>query len=303
MKKLAVLLILILAAGSLAMAQAPSSRWPFEIGAYGAATFGFNTFSLTWGRSWSKYNLSEVDEYTDIEAAYKTGLGGGVFATFYFSSHLGIQIGAATQTTSTPTSAFLEFAWLWSSDVDNYKTRTWEGTGRLNSTPFSLNLVYRIGEESVKGILTAGVSLFQNSYQANTNLGYGVDLITEVYKDEYLYVYQFVDALPLDLRIPKQTWTAIGGNLGAALDVEISPKTSLRFDVRYFYCPVKTIPWEVTQKLYDGMFFNDINDYDVNQTVVDYIKSLASTLDFKVNPSHFQLSVALVLRFGAVIPD
>ncbi|MDD8027313.1 MAG: outer membrane beta-barrel protein [Acidobacteriota bacterium] len=303
MKKCLAFLIMTAAVVSLASAQAPTSRWPFEIGIYGALTDGANTWTETWGRSWYKYNLSEVEEWSDIEAAYKISLGAGAFATWYFTPHFGIQIGAATQTTTTPTTSYLEFAWMWSDEVDNLKSRTWEGTGRITSTPFSLNLVYRLGEDSIKGVFSAGVSLFQNTYQANSNLGYGVDQITYVYEDPYLYIYQSVDVLPLEIKIPKQSWTQIGANVGAGIDVEMSPKTSLRFDVRYFYCPVKTLLWEITQKSYDGIFFNKINDYPFGQTEIDYIASLGRAIDFDVNPSFFQVSVAFVLRFGAVIPD
>ncbi len=97
-------------------------------------------------------------------------------------------------------------------------------------------------------------------------------------------------------------WTAIGANLGAGVDVELNRSTALRFDARYFYCPVKTLQWDIAQKSYNGIFFNDIKNYVIDQTMVDYINALQPVV-LKVNPSFLQASVAFVLRFGAVIPD
>jgi hypothetical protein len=302
MKKLGAVLILVPILAGLASAQAPASRWPFEIGAYGALSFGANTFTLYWARIWSHVYLDEVDDSNTIEAAYKLGLSGGAFATFYVSQKVGFQVSAATQTTRTPTNTYFTFTWLWNNDVDNMKSRAWEGTGSIRVMPFSLNLVYRLGQDSVRGILSAGVSLFKNTYQANANLGFGVDQIVITYIGENAHVDQYLDALPLELKISDASWTAIGGNVGAGLDVELSRTTALRFDVRYFYCPVKTLTWEIAQKSYNGMFFNDIKNYVIDQTMSDYIHALQPVV-LKVNPSFLQASAAFVLRFGAVIPD
>lgn len=298
MKKTAALLILILSAAGLAAAQSGPPGWPFEIALHGGVSFGANTWTSFYGTTWGKFNLARVEETTVIEAYHKLGLAGGVSAAYYFTPSLGLQLVAGGLRESTPTTSFFQFAWLWKSDVDNIKAREFEGTGSLTTMPFSLNAVARLGQDAVKGILSAGVSLFRSTYRAESVWGYGVDLITTIFVDPNYVVTQYVDALPVEIEIPSTTWTTIGANLGAGLDIETSPTTSLRVDVRYYFCPAKNLDWSFVQKAYDGMFYNDINDRPFDQADLDVIAARGRRFALKVNPSYFQLSVGFVLRLG-----
>jgi opacity protein-like surface antigen len=298
MKKFPAILILFLAAASLAAAQESSPKRPFEIGLYGGLSFGANTWTSSYGVSWSNYNVTKVEETFVIEALHKLGLTGGVFATYYFSPVLGLQLGAGVMHETNPNTSYYQFAWLWKSDVDNLKAREFTGTGSLTSMPLSLNLACRLGEESIKGVLSAGVSMFQNSIRADSTFGYGVDLIETVFVDPNYVVTQYVDALPVKIEIPDTKWTMIGANLGAGLDIETSPTTSLRVDVRYYFCPGKSINWNFVQGTYDGMFYNKIVDRPFGQAELDDLAARGRTLTMKINPSFFQFSVGFFLHFG-----
>jgi opacity protein-like surface antigen len=298
MKKIAALLILILLAAGLAAAQSGPPGWPFEIGLYGGVSYGANTWTSLYGTTWGKYNLTQVEETTVIEILHKLGFAGGVSAAYYFTPTLGVQLLAGGMHESNPSTAYFQFAWLWKSDVDNLKSRNFEGTGSLTTLPFSLNVAARLGQDSVKGILSAGVSLFRNTFQAKSTFGYGVDLIKTVFVDPNYVVTQYVDALPVEIEIPSTTWTKIGANLGAGLDIETSPTTSLRVDVRYYYCPSQTLNWSYVQKTYDGMFYNDINDYAFGQADLDVFAARGRAFAVKLNPSFFQLSLGFIVRLG-----
>ena len=102
----------------------------------------------------------------------------------------------------------------------------------------------------------------------------------------------------MEIEIPSTTWTTIGANLGAGLDIETSPTTSLRVDVRYYYCPAKSLDWSFVQKTYDGMFYNDINDRPFGQADLDELAARGRAFALKVNPSFFQFSVGFVFRLG-----
>ncbi len=298
MKKASALLILILLTAGLAAAQSGPPGWPLEIGLYGGLSFGANTWTSTYGTTWGKFNLTRVEETTVIEILHKLGFAGGLSAAYFFTPTLGVQLMAGGMHESNPSTSYYQFAWLWKSDEDNLKGRNFEGTGSLTTLPFSLNVAARLGQDSVKGILSAGVSLFRNTFQAKSTFGYGVDLITTIFVDPNYVVTQYVDAIPVAIEIPSTTWTQIGGNLGAGLDIETSPTTSLRVDIRYFYCPSRSIDWTFIQKTYDGMFFNNIQDRPFDQADLDLFASRARALAVKLNPSFFQLSVGFIVRLG-----
>ena len=236
---------------------------------------------------WNYQYLSSVSENTDISGTSKGGMFFGGSFSYFFTPNLGIQLSGGYLKSDVPTVADFSFSYTWAASVGGgtfNKTASWAGTGSLSVIPVSLNLVGRFGEGALKISASAGPTIFLNSFQATSNVGWG----TTWYWIDGLYANQAVDALAIDAAIPKTSWSGFGFNAG--LDATFMFSESLGFFVgaRYYYCAPKDLPWTMVPGTYDGIFYTTI-------TGVQYSSQNASdtadlTTAFKVNPSFFQIT-------------
>jgi outer membrane protein W len=299
MKRIFPVATLLLMTAAFASAQTGIPRKPIEFSLFGGVSFGANTWTTRYGDAWSYYNLANVVEETLIEAYHKLGFAGGVYATYFFTPSLGVQVMAGGLHESVPNTSYLEFAWRWIDDVDNVKSHTWEGTGSLTSLPLCLNLAARLGKTSVQGAFSGGLSLFLNTFKADSTFGYGVTLIEQVYVPPNMVTTQYLDALPVKLKIPSTSWTSWGANLGAGLDILAGRSTSIKVDVRYFFSFSKTLTWDYVFGNYNGIFFTKIAGYPFDEDDAALLAANGKTFTMKVNPSFFYFSVGVVFHLGA----
>jgi opacity protein-like surface antigen len=249
---------------------------------------GTSPYSDTWSYAW----LSTVTERTTISAASKAAFSLGGDVTYYVTPRLGIQLAAGFISSDTPTSAVGEMSWTWVpliSGTTFTKSATWSGTGSLRAMPLSVNLVGRFGPGRARGFLSAGPTLFLNTFEATSLVAYGVSTNAGV--------EQFIDAIPVPAAIPRTSWGKVGANVGGGFIYQLSPMLALTMEARYFLCGRKSLSWELTPGRYDGYFYKVIKAFDFTQADADDVSN-GKLQAFEVNPSHLRIAVGLRLALG-----
>jgi len=124
-----------------------------------------------------------------------------------------------------------------------------------------------------------------------------------VFVDPNWVLTQYVDALPVGLRIPDTSWTAIGADLGAALNLMVNDRFALRIEARYFYCPTKTLTWNYVFGNYDGIFYSDIKGQAFGAKEAADLARGGIKLTLPVNPSYIEGSIGVVFYLGGAGRD
>jgi hypothetical protein len=239
--------------------------------------------------TWSYQYLSSVSESTDITGTSKGGMFFGGSFSYFFSPNLGIQLSGGYLKSDVPTTANFSFSYKWTTSSTVYnESKSFAGTGSLSVMPISLNLVGRFGDGALKIYVSAGPTMFLNSFQADSTVGYGVS----TYYIIYPYAYQNVDALGLPVDIPKTSWSGFGFNAGADACYMFSPSIGFAVGARYFFCAPKELPWTtMTGGTYNGIFYTSITGVQYTQAMATNILDVITT--FKVNPSFFQITAGI----------
>lgn len=140
--------------------------------------------------------------------------------------------------------------------------------------------------------MSAGPTMYFNSYEANSFIGFG----TYGYGYIYPYYYQFVDGFQIPVEIPTTSWTAFGADLGIGFDFKVSPKMAIVVEGRYFLVPQKSLHWEWKPGTYDGLFYQYLRGVQFDANDLKTYQDMMTTADVK--PSFFSFSVGIRIAFG-----
>jgi hypothetical protein len=281
--------------------RADAAQKKFELSLYGGYALTQVDGQSNYTRTWSFYWVDSVTETTNITG--KSPGAGSIGASFayFFTPNFGIQLsGEFLLKGKTPMKSHFNYDYTWY-DGDSYnETADWEGTGGLSSIPLSLDLVGRFGDGTIGGSVSAGATLFMNSFEADSAIGLGYSEYSWYWYwyPYWYYWWQDVDALRIPVVIDKTSWTAFGGNFGASLTFKMSDKIGLFLDGRYFLCPAKEFDWSFVTGTYDGIFYDDITDVEIDQDALDYLGVGNNMKPFKVNPSFFRIAAGIKFYLG-----
>ncbi|MCJ7643577.1 MAG: hypothetical protein MUP28_03745, partial [Candidatus Aminicenantes bacterium] len=271
----------------------------FELSLYGGYALTQVNGQSNYTATWSSWYLDSATETTNITG--KSPGAGSIGASFayFFTPNFGIQLsGEFLLKGNIPMKSHFNFDYTWYTGSSYNETADWKGTGGLNSIPLSLDLVGRFGGGTIGGSVSAGATLFMNSFEADSAIGFGV---TQIWRTYYWWGYtdtQAVDALRIPAVIDKTSWTAFGGNLGASMTFKMSGKIGLFLDSRYFLCPAKEFDWGFVLGSYDGIFYDTITGFEFDQDSLEFIAEGNKMKRFKVNPSFFRIAAGIKFYMG-----
>jgi len=277
-KSLLVLCALLLFSAAL-FAQYGEPKVEFSImGGYGLGSLnGTSSYADDWSTFW----VPTIHEGTDIALTNKNAFALGANISYFFTPNLGIQIGGGYFAPSADVTANYDFEWsnIWHNET---VTGTWPAAAtepKLTSIPLYLNLIakYRSPSFSVYG--TAGPTLFIDKFNADAFSIYGWDVFNGA----------FLDYFQVPITIPETSWTTFGFNVGAGIEINLSPSVALVVEGRYFYAPKKDFAWTWVPGTYDGVPYTydggASNGYFNGWTFTDWSDSEAKTTVLTVNPS------------------
>jgi hypothetical protein len=275
----------------------------FELYLFGSFAFSHITGSTLYSASWSANYLSAVNEQTIITMYPDLGLAAGASLSYFFSPSFWVQLRAGILTARVGNTSVFNYHWTWSSGESGSLEQGFDRLGRITTLPLSLNLAARTGTGKIQGAFSGGLTLFRNTFRADTIFGYGTTKIEPVFVDPNWVLTQYVDALPVGLRIPATSWTAVGADLGAALNLMVNDRLAIRLEARYFYCPTKTLAWNFVYGNYDGIFYPDIKGQPFGAAEAADLARSGKTFMLPVNPSYVEGSIGVVFYLGGVRRD
>jgi hypothetical protein len=290
--------------GLFAAAPADDARGrKLELYLFGSFAFSRINGSTLYSASWSANYLSEVDEQSEISMYPDLGLAAGASLAYFFSPSWGIQLRAGVLTARVENTSIVRFHWVWSSGDSGSLEQGYDRLGHVTTLPLSLNLAVRTGSGRIEGAFSGGLTLFRNTFRSDTIFGYGTTKIESIFVDPNWVLTQYVDALPVGLRIPATSWTAIGADLGAALNLMVNDRLAIRLEARYFYCPTKTLTWDFVYGSYDGIFYNDIKGQPFGAAEAADLARSGYRFTLPVNPSYVEGSIGVVFYLGGAGRD
>jgi len=233
--------LVLLLAFPLSAQESPLDR--FEVG----LTLGYGK-PLAVGRSayhheWSTIRFSHIVEDGLLSLDSRAALYGGGFLSFYPFRTFGIQAGFGYLKASMTGSSTFAFT---PPSTSSARSERWPGDGELTSVPLCLNLVGRMGSAKVQAFASGGIALFLNSIFAGSSAGLGAAAAAGTADER-------IDAFKLPVAIEDQTWTALGANAGAGLDLRLSKRVAVSVEARYFLCPARDVTWVWTPGVYEGL--------------------------------------------------
>jgi hypothetical protein len=302
MKRFLLTCLILLVATFSAFAQGkPWSKYAFTIsGGLGLLTSfdGGTTYSDRWNYKYLEY----VQENTTITTKVENSIFFTADFSYFFSPNFGIQIGGGYVSPKVTPDGTFTFSYKWTTGSSVYNESAadsnipWTGTAKASAIPLYLNIVGRYSTGKLDIFGTAGPTLFFNSYEATSFVGFGDTSYYSIIIWPYLYEFQYVDAFKIPARIPKTTWTGFGVNIGAGLDYWISPTVAVTLQARYFINPEKSLAWEWTPGTYNSIFYNNFTGWQY--TADDFKDYEAKMGASKANLSFFAIAIGFIFGFG-----
>jgi|GEM_PF-3923449 len=254
--------------------------------------------------TWAQGAFQNYNETTDLTVKSKSGgpmYGGSLL--FYLNDTMGLQLmgGIFSQDLTTKSSSLQ--TWDLHDDPDiihGEKKYEYSGTGKLGTTPISLNFFKRFGKGKIGFTLSGGPTYFMNSLQANSHAVYAdyrkysttITVIIWPWIFTYYVTIEEIDHFKIPVKID-QKWNGIGANLGGMFDIKLSKAITLFLEARYYYCPAKTYDWSWTSGKYNGLLDNWDN---YNFTAATAGKAAAKTTKLTVNPSFPHVGLGIIIR-------
>jgi opacity protein-like surface antigen len=268
-------------------------------------------FSLTLGLSipggadpslykdaWTQELLSSVIDENAFAPASSGAFSCQGFAAYFLGERLGVQLGLGIYSASVPDTSTFNFTYTWKGGATVSTSRTWDGTGRLKSVPLSLNVLYEWRQPKWEAYVSAGPTLFFNGFEALSTAGFGVSDVAKVLvfvpPNWVETVIQKVDALPVSVSVPAQSWVGFGFDLGGGVDYRLSDKWALTADVRYFSCPAKELTWAWAPGTYSGIL-GELPGWPFTEVNADYAADKTTALAVHASSLRFALGVKMCL--------
>lgn len=264
----------------------------FELGLLGGYGLARASVSSAYSAEWIAYELESLRADTRISAKSGNALDLGISLAYFFMPNLGLQVSGGYFDPELATNADFLFQWKLKGQPAVEDSRAWPGSGRLRTSPLSLDVVGRFSLGPVALSASGGATLFLNSFDASSFAGLGASFV-DLW---WVWIDQYVDAFQIPLRIERTSWSALGGNLGLSLDVRIAGPMSLTLDGRYFLCPSKDFAWTWRAGTYTGLnnpqgYFSEWEFSDS-----DLAESQAATTRLRINPSFWAVTAGLKIR-------
>ncbi|MBN2206362.1 MAG: outer membrane beta-barrel protein [Candidatus Aminicenantes bacterium] len=295
-KKTAALIAVVLFASLCVYAQDPT--WPrFELNlntGYGLSQFkGTSTYSDNWSYS----SLEYVRENTPVGLKGENAFFFKGSFSYFFTPKFGVQLGGGLFSSNVPVTSDFSFDWKWKSGSTAYnRTRSWTSEGKLSTTPLFLNAVGKFRVKFLDIAVSAGPALYFNSFEADSQVGFGMTYFRYVYVYPYIYYVQGIEAFAIPIEIPQTSWTSFGANLGLGVDFKVSPTVAIGLEGRYFLVPKKSLRWEWSPGTYDGIFFDYLKDVEFEASDLEDYQEKMTGIDVK--PSFFSISAGIKIFFG-----
>jgi opacity protein-like surface antigen len=296
MKKIFFAFALILFLSFFAFAQ--NVTWPrFEfnvMGGYGLAQFK-GDFVYSDNISFQYLQYMKPNTTLSMKADNNAFFTGGF--SFFFHPNVGIQLGGGYFSSKVPVTGSFAFTYKWTTSSTIFdESASWGGDGKMSTIPLFLNLVGKFRTNIVDIFVTAGPTLYLNSFEANSFVGLGDSLYFTVYIYPYWYYFQYVDAFQIPASIPKTSWTAFGANFGLGFDFKVAPGVAITVEGRYFLVPKKSLSWEWTPGTYDSIFYDHFSGWEY--TADDFAPYQAKMTTADVNPSFISVALGIKVTFG-----
>jgi len=292
MKKplLGLLILLVLSLAAFAQNEFLPRFELHAVGGYGLSQFkGDSIYSYEW----NYMLLQSVKEVTLVSMKAQGGLFLTGGASFFFHPNFGIQIGGGYFSSNVPNTGSFTFAWQSTEDPSVItEEATWNGDGKMTTIPLFLNIVGKFRLDMVNVFLTAGPTLYLNSFESNSFVGFGDSYYTIILP----YEYQWVDAFQIPVSIPKTSWKSFGANFGLGIDIEVSPGVAITAEGRYFLIPMKNLTWQWIPGTYDSIFYDNFAGWEYTEDdLADFQQEMKP---LEVKPSFFSFALGLRLTFG-----
>jgi opacity protein-like surface antigen len=284
------------AAAGAALAEDPPAWNRFEIGlssGFGRSRAGGTSVFFRDSATPFYTRLSASDAIT-FDSAAAVHVGGS--CTFYFTPAFGVQVGFGyLKSAMTGGSAFRLESFR---DAPASRQVSWAGSGEITAVPLFLNVTARSRGEAVRMHVSGGLALFLNAFLAQTPAG--IEAVEPVWKagtgspPVQVLIDEKLDILQVPISVADTTWTAVGANVGAGLDVAIARNMALSLEARYCLCPVKTFAWDWTPGAYEGLD-GKITGWNFTADAARAAGQKTSAL--RIDPSFFQISAGLRFYF------
>jgi opacity protein-like surface antigen len=280
MKKSLLVFLAVLAFSAALFAQyTEEKKIEFSImGGYGLGSLdGTSMYSDDWGTFW----VPTIHEQTDIALTNKNTFSLGANISYFFTPNFGIQFGGGYFAPKADVNAAYTFHWENAWHPDETVTGSWPVTegAKLTSIPLYLNLIAKYNAGTFGVYATAGPTLFIEKFNADSYSIYGDDIWSGWYLDYF----------QIPITIPDTSWTGFGFNVGAGVELNISPSVAFVVEARYFYAPKKDFAWTWVTGIYNGIDYTyDGGDFQ-NWHYTDFSTAESKTTVLTVNPSFFTI--------------
>jgi len=226
---------------------------PFEMGLiFGLSAGSFMSPSSTYSDSWAWSELESVSEAGTISHKLGNPLALGFSFTYYFRENVGFRLSVdynLKQNLAAAKSAY-QIDWTWTLGRGSFHDEAdWPVKGDFWLVPISANLIYKIPTGGIFApYLTAGMTAYLGRANIETSLGYSNSWISSDGKQ------QLIDFFIIPVKLEKDLTTA-GVNVGAGLDVLLSPNIALNIDGVYYWGSSYDDDWPVKEGTYPASYY------------------------------------------------
>lgn len=279
--------------------QTPRKYAKFEIGLWGGVAMARTLGATTYQDTWSSLLQTTISERTAIDVRARDSARFGGSFTYFFHPHTGFQFLTGYSRGDAPNSSRLDFTWTAADGTtDRRSMDNSDTTGRLRVIPLCLNFVERLTFGLWNFEFSVGAAHYWNEIEQRTVFGYTVAKISVAVPEPDEILKQDIDALAVGLTIPKKAWTAWGADLGVGMNIQTGRLFGLKAEVRYFYCPEKTLLWTPRTGAYDGIFSTAFRGEPFDEDSAAALSQAGHDFELKVKPSFVQIAVGIVLTLG-----
>jgi opacity protein-like surface antigen len=229
---------------------------PFEMGLiFGLSAGSFMSPSSTYSDSWAWQELESVNEAGTIPHKLGNPFALGFSFTYYFRENVGFRLSVdynLKQNLPANGRSVYTMDWTWTLGKGSFHDEAdWPVKGDFWLVPISANLIYKIPAGGIVApYVTGGVTAYLGKANIETSLGYGNSWVSDDGKT------QFIDFFIIPVKMEKVLTTA-GINVGAGLDVLLSPNIALNIDGIYYFALANfEDDWPVNEGTYPASYYS-----------------------------------------------